>query len=113
MKPQSAKAKGRKLQQWVVGALLRAFPSLGKRDARSTSMGASGEDVQLSEAAFKAFPYSIECKNRQANKTLYDWYKQAVSEKKEGEPLLVVKRNGERPLAVVDAEYFIKLHVKG
>ena len=112
MTPQSAKAKGRRHQQWLVNKILEAFPWLTKRDVRSTSMGASGEDVQLSEAAYQAFPYSIECKNRQANKSLYDWYKQAATERKEGEPLLVIKRNGERPLAVIDAEYFINLHVK-
>jgi len=47
LKPQSAKAKGRKLQQWVRDQILQRFPTLSTDDVRSTSMGASGEDVQL------------------------------------------------------------------
>lgn len=65
MRPQSAKAKGRRLQQWVRDTLLSYASGLQLTadDIRSTSMGAQGEDIQLSTAAKKAFPYSIECKN--------------------------------------------------
>ena len=63
MRPQSCKAKGRRLQQRTCAALLETFDSLEKDDVRSTSMGAGGEDVQLSPAARKLIPFSIECKN--------------------------------------------------
>ncbi len=63
MKTSSCKAKGRNLQKWVRDLILESFPSLEADDVRSTSMGAGGEDVQLSPAARKLFPYSLECKN--------------------------------------------------
>ena len=59
MKPQSAKAKGRNLQKWVRDLLLENFPTLEADDVRSTSMGAGGEDVQLSPAARKLFKFSV------------------------------------------------------
>ena len=45
MRPQSAKAKGRRLQQIVCQDLLELFPSLEADDIRSTSMGCNGEDI--------------------------------------------------------------------
>lgn len=62
MKPQSCKSKGRRLQQRVVSSILDAFPHLTEDDVRSTSMGAPGEDVQLSTAARACVSLSLECK---------------------------------------------------
>lgn len=78
MKPASAKAKGRKLQQDIRDLLLKYSPSLEPDDVKSTSMGAGGEDVQLSPAARKQYPVSIECKSR-ANYAFYKDYDQAVN----------------------------------
>jgi len=64
MTPQSAKQKGRLLQQWVRDKLLEYAPELEPDDIKSTSMGAGGEDVQLSPAARKMYPYQIECLER-------------------------------------------------
>lgn len=108
MKTASRKNKGRLLQQWVVKVILSVCPELTKDDVRSTSMGAGGVDVQLSAAAKKLIPYSIETKNQEVSKTVYDWYAQACDHGS-GEPLLVIKRNREKPLVVVDAEHFIKV----
>ena len=63
MEAKSAKAKGRKLQQWVRDKLIGK--GLREADVKSTSMGAGGEDVTLSSHAREAFPYSIECKNQE------------------------------------------------
>ena len=64
MKPQAAKAKGRRLQQHVAKRLLETFPDLHADDVRSTGMGQGGEDVQLSAAARSRIGgYSFECKN--------------------------------------------------
>lgn len=104
----SAKAKGRRLQQWVVAQLYRIFPMLEEGDARSTSMGASGEDVQLSPAARRLFKYSVECKSL-AKIAVYSLYEQAVSNAGKYEPLLIIKANGKKPLAVVDASHFLEL----
>ena len=62
MKTQSAKAKGRRLQKEIKELILEKFSSLEEDDVRSTSMGASGEDILLSPAARKLFPFSVECK---------------------------------------------------
>lgn len=108
MKPQSAKAKGRKLQQYVRDLILKYSPSLEKDDVKSTSMGACGEDVQLSPAARKQYPISIECKSR-ANWAFYKDYDQAVMNAPDGaEPVLVVKGNHRPVVCIVDAEWFFK-----
>lgn len=106
MKPSSAKNKGRKHQQWVRDLILKLHPSLEPDDCRSTSMGAGGEDVQLSPAARKLVPFSIECKSR-ASYAFYKDYDQAVvNAPKNTEPLLVAKANHRNPVVIVDAEYF-------
>lgn len=108
MKPQSAKAKGRKLQQWTRDSIIKWFPTLTDQDVRSTSMGAGGVDVTLSAEAFRQFPYKIECKNRKTM-AIYNDYEQAEAHASIGRALLIIKANGKRPLAVMDAEDFFML----
>ncbi len=108
MKTSSCKAKGRNLQKWVRDLILESFPSLEADDVRSTSMGAGGEDVQLSPAARKLFPYSLECKNVE-KLNVWAAYEQAEANSGEHEPLLVMKKNRKKPLVVIDAEAFVKL----
>lgn len=105
MQTASSKAKGRKLQQWVRDKILSKFRTLSSDDVRSTSMGASGEDVQLSPAARQLFPFSIECKARKAL-AVYAFYDQAKANADGAEPLLIVKANQKKPLVILDAEYF-------
>ena len=73
-------------------------------------MGASGEDVQLSPLARSMFGYTVECKNRAAI-AVYKDYEQA---KTHGlvEPLVILKQNNSKPLALIDAEHFFNLVVK-
>ena len=108
MKTSSCKAKGRKLQQWVRDIILESFPSLEADDVRSTSMGAGGEDVQLSPAARKLFPYSVECKSVE-KLNVWAAYEQAEANSGKYEPILVMKKNRKKPLVVLDAEAFIAL----
>jgi len=113
MKPSSAKNKGRLLQQWVRDQILSRFKSLDKDDVRSTSMGAGGEDIQLSPAARKLFPYSVECKSR-ASYAFYKDYDQAViNAPKKAEPILIAKANHRKPVVIVDAEFFFDICAKG
>lgn len=107
MRPQSAKSKGRLFQQWVRDKLLYHNPDLSSDDVRSTSMGAGGEDVQLSTAARRLFPYQIECKS----KATYAVYKDYAQAQTHGscEPCLMIKANHKKPLAIVDADHFISL----
>lgn len=107
MKPQSAKAKGRRLQQEIRDLILLLFPELTKDDVRSTSMGASGEDVLLSQAARKLLPIQIECKNKN-KQAVYTNYDQAA-EHGDHHPVLIVKQNHREPLAVVDAKLFFQM----
>jgi hypothetical protein len=109
LKPSSAKAKGRAAQQYIRDKILELFPSLTELDVRSTSMGAGGEDIQMSTAAKALFPYKIESKHLAAM-AIYGIYDQACSHKGIGEPLLVVRQNRSKPLAVVDFDYFLSLH---
>lgn len=109
MKTSSAKQKGRKLQQWVRDEIIKVFPELTLSDVRSTSMGASGEDVLLSPKARAKFPFSVECKAHAAF-SIYTHYEQALSNSTmEAAPLLIIRGNNKKPLAVVDAKYFINI----
>ncbi|RTL05383.1 hypothetical protein EKK58_08275 [Candidatus Dependentiae bacterium] len=109
MKASSAKQKGRKLQQDVKDKILKAFPTLEEDDVKSTSMGAPGEDVQLSPAARRLFPYSVECKSR-TSIAVYAWYQQAKANAPKGStPLLVIKQNHSKPLVLVDLDTFMGL----
>jgi hypothetical protein len=107
LKPRSAKAKGKRLQNWARDLILENFPTLQKDDVRSTTMGDTGEDVQLSPAARQVVPFQIECKNK-SHVSVYSWYKQAQSHGPH-EALLIIKEDESEPLVVVDAKTFFKL----
>ena len=109
MSVRSAKAKGRKLQTWVVEKILAMFPTLTKLDVKSTPMGVNGVDVQLSTLAQKLFPYDVECKNTERTKTIYNYYEQAIDHTSGGEPLVIIKMNRQKPLAIIDAEHFMEM----
>ena len=107
MKAQSAKAKGRRLQQWVRDKLIEAL-DIHPEDIESRSMGAGGEDLIMARAARQKFPHSIECKNVE-KLNIWEAYEQSASNCGDHEPIVVIKKNGKKPLVVVDAEYFIQL----
>lgn len=110
MRPKSAKAKGRRFQQEVRDAFLEASPSLEKDDIRSNPMGAPGEDLLLSPAARKLFPYSVECKNVEKLQ-LWPSIKQAEEHAKDTPhtPVVIFKKNGENPHVIISLEEFINL----
>ena len=100
MRPGSAKAKGRRLQQRVVADLCEAF-ALAPDDVRSCPMGSHGEDVRLSSAAKRRIPWSIECKN-QERLNLWAAFAQASATCAPGSvPVVVAKRNHEEPLCTM------------
>ena len=107
MRPQSAKAKGRRLQQQFRELLIEKL-NIHPEDIENRSMGAGGEDLIMSRAARDKFPYSIECKN-QEKLNLWAAWEQANSNKGIYHPLLVVKRNGTTPLVVLEADTFMEL----
>ncbi len=107
MKTQSAKGKGRRLQQWVREMLIEIL-DVHPEDLESRSMGAGGEDLIMARAAREKFPHSIECKNVE-RLNVWDAYEQACANAGDYEPIVVIKKNRKNPLVVVDAQYFIKL----
>ena len=111
MKTQSAKAKGRRLQQWMRDLLIEKL-DVHPEDIESRSMGAGGEDLIMARAAREKFPYSIECKNQESI-NIWKSYEQAKENAGEYEPIVVLKRNNAKPLVLVDADYFVKLHKNG
>ena len=111
MKTRSAKNKGKRLQNDVRDLILETFTELEPDDVRSTTMGDSGEDILLSPAARKLFPFSVECKN-QEKLNLWEAYSQAESNCGDYQPIVFLKRNNQKPLVLVDADYFVNLHRK-
>ena len=107
MKPQSAKGKGRRFQQWVRDMLIE-HREVHPEDIESRSMGAGGEDLIMARAARQKFPHSVECKNVE-RLNVWDAYEQASANSGKHEPIVVMKKNRRNPLVVVDAEYFIRL----
>ena len=107
MKTQSAKAKGRRLQQWIRDQLIEKL-EVHPEDIESRSMGAGGEDLIMARAARQKFPFSIECKNVE-KLNVWEAYEQAKSNCNDYEPLVVMKKNQKKPLVVIDADYFISL----
>ena len=108
MKTQSAKAKGRRLQQWFREQLIESL-QIHPEDIESRSMGAGGEDLIMARAAREKFPLSIECKN-QEKINIWESYKQAEENSKDYEPVVVMKKNNHKTLVVLDAEHFVKIH---
>lgn len=107
MRPQSAKAKGRRLQQQVRDLLLEIYPELQPDDVRSTAMGQGGEDVQLSPVARALLPFQIECKNKR-EVAVINWLKQAQTHGTHI-PIVIAKQNHSDPVVVIDARTFFKL----
>ena len=110
MKTSSAKAKGRKLQQWFAQLMIKTL-NLHEEDLESRPMGSQGEDIIMGRESREAFPYSIECKNQEAV-NVWKAYEQCETNCKGYEPLVVIKRNRSKPLVLVDAEHFVALHKK-
>lgn len=112
MNTKSAKAKGRKLQNWVRERLLF---HLGLEDDEVTTaiMGEGGVDVKLLKTKQYLFDYVIECKSQKSGFTaVYKAMRQCVCHTGSGEPLVVIKQDRERPLVILDAEYFFRQHGK-
>lgn len=112
--PASRKAKGRKLQNWVAKKLseLLNIPYGKDKDIQGREMGQSGTDVKLYGKAAELFPFSIECKN-QETWAVPAWMKQAKENENEGTDWLIVcKKNGVKPIIILDAEIFFKIYKK-
>lgn len=108
---QSAKAKGRKAQQWIMRKIsdLIGIPCGKDELIASREMGQSGTDVRLIGKAQKMFPFSVESK-WQETWSVPAWIRQAKENQKEGTNwLLLMKRNQHEYVICLDAKVFFKL----
>ena len=110
MNSRGAKSKGREFQNKIRDLLREKYEGqLEPDDVKSCIMGNNGVDIELSPAARKLIPWSIECK-RQEKVSLYAWWEQAKSNCTQGtKPAIILKSNRKDPLVVMSLEDFINL----
>jgi len=121
MKTNSARTKGRNLQNWVRNKIIKFFPEL-VNDIKSTPISVTGTNIQLSPLAQRKLPLAIEC-NAEESVSIWAAYGRAcesakldnkkitravqLSETYSIEPVVILKRGRKAPLAVVDAQYLL------
>jgi len=108
---QSAKAKGRDLQNWVCHKISKLINLPCGKDEYIASREASqtGTDIRLIGKAKELFPFSVECK-WQEKWNMRAFIKQAKANQMENTDwLLFCKRNREKVVAIMDAERFFVL----
>ena len=103
MKTSSAKAKGRKLQQWVRDVLIEKL-NVHPEDIESRSMGAGGEGLSMARDARQKVTFSIECKNVE-KLNVWEAYQKAKSKCNDYEAIVVLKKNQKKPLVLLDSDY--------
>ena len=108
MKPRSAKNKGKRLQNKVRDLILEKFNQLEPDDVRSVTMGESGEDILLSPAARKLFPFSTECKN-QEKLNIWSSLEQAETNSGNHIPIVIFKRNRSKTNVALEFEKLLEL----
>ncbi len=108
MKPRSAKNKGKRLQNKVRDLILEKFNTLEPDDVRSITMGDSGEDIFLSPAARKLFPFSVECKN-QEKLNIWSSLEQAETNSGNHIPIVIFKRNRSKTYVALEFEKLLEL----
>jgi hypothetical protein len=109
MKQSSRRRKGKFLQNLVRDKILKNFPHLKRKDVDVANTGENGRDIKLSKVAKLLVPYSFETKNQEKVKTVYDWLDQAKRNAGPLEPIVVMKQNTRRPLAVITLDHFFDL----
>jgi len=110
MNASSAKAKGRRFQQWVAGKIGELLDMEVEKDGEieSRPMGQSGSDIILRGVAKKLFPFGVECKNVEA---LSVW--KALDQAKEyGEPILFFTRNRSTKYVACRANKFFEMYAE-
>jgi hypothetical protein len=104
----SAKAKARRLQNYCRDTLRALFPDLSANDIQSAIMGERGEDIVLSDKAKARLGISVEAKAR-GKLAITEWYCQCQRNSEGREAVLVVKADGRKELAVVNADHYFAL----
>ena len=108
MKPSSAKGKGRRLQNYLVGQIREWF-TFPEEDVKGAIMGENGVDIKMSSAALKVLPFSFECKNVEAL-NIWSAIKQASSNMTQNTiPAVVFKRNHTKVYITMELDDFMLL----
>lgn len=103
------KNKGRLGQNEIRDKLLETFPEFEPDDIKSTTMGDTGEDIQLSPAARKKLPITIEVKRRKSGmKTAYDYLQQANNHGK-GEPVVFFRADRQPWITMIHVDHYMEL----
>lgn len=109
MRPSSAKNKGRLFQVHVAKRLQETAQGLEPDDIRSTAMGVTGEDIQMSPAARRVYPIAFECKKVE-KLNIWEAIAQAKSHAKDKyKPAVAFSRNFEEAWVAIPLEYFLEL----
>jgi hypothetical protein len=111
MKPASAKAKGRALQNWVAERISRLIqaPWGADQPIEPRRMGQNGVDIRLDVAVRKSFPWSVECKNTERWEVA-----SAIKQVKEQQYsntdwVVFFRKNRHEEIAVLNAEVFFEI----
>ena len=105
----AAKAKGRGGQNEIRDKLLQTFPEFEPDDIKSPTMGDTGEDIQLSPAARKKMPITIEVKRRKSGmKMAYDYIEQAGKHGK-GEPVVFFRADRKDWITMISLDHYMEL----
>ncbi len=108
MKTSSAKAKGRRLQNYLVDSLKSLF-GLPDDDVRGAIMGENGTDVKLSTKALDILPFSFECKNTE-KLNIWAAIKQSVNNMIPNTiPVVVFKRNRSEVFALLPLDGLLRI----
>jgi hypothetical protein len=115
LNPKSAKAKGRRLQNYVRDKLRelyilkwRKLPKLEEDDIKSQTMGMSGEDIVLTPAAKRIIPFSFECKNKE-RLNIWQSIEQCEDNCNGSIPVVVIKRNKSKVYAIMEFDQWLEV----
>lgn len=123
IRARSNKGKGRNGQKEVVELLHKYAPELEPGDLMSTSMGQSGEDVHMSPAGRRRYPFVIEVKRKKAvgaARFIEQAYDNKDGKYGKSDPLVFFRedklKGGNihptqgRWMCMMDAEYFLNIY---
>jgi hypothetical protein len=106
VKISSAKSKGRRAQQQAAEMLVAKFPDiLEPDDIRSTAMGVTGADLQMSPLARRMYPFDVEVKNVE-KLNIWDAINQARNHGTQ-RPMVCFSRNNEEMFVAIRLEDFL------
>jgi len=109
----SAKAKGRRFQQWTAQKIsdVTGQPCGKDEDIESRPMGQAGTDIILRGEGKRLFPFAVENKSQEKKSIPFGWIDQAKSNIGGFKTwLLFVRRKGEKPVVIMDAHFFFELY---